>query len=301
MRRAVHTAARPPHARASPRRAVLRGRRSEPPAPPRRSARGTPPGSIARLRRERARRAASERPAVLRLVFHANDAPAVGRGDHVRSCGGALFPRARMPRSAPSIRRPGAEGTPVRPPLSRVLSGSSIAASRRSVSLSPVRHCTASAPWPGAGSIASAGIHSVTWVASPRRVTPAAASNAASYSPSSTLRTLVSTFPRIGLTKRSGRRASNWPWRRRLLVPTTAPRGSVASVQALRATRQSRGSVRLVTAPIVNSRPVSTGRSFNEWTARSISSAASACSSRVVNTPLPPISGSAVPRRRRLR
>ena len=72
--------------------------------------------SSSALRRE----PASEHPAVLRLVFHANDAPAVGRGDHSGHAQDALFPRARMPRSAPSIRRPGAEGTPVRPPPPRV-------------------------------------------------------------------------------------------------------------------------------------------------------------------------------------
>ena len=66
---------------------------------------------------------------------------------------------------------------------------------------SSARHCTASAPWPGAGSIRlDRQPLGRPPPASPSRRTPAAASRTASYSPSRTLRIRVSTFPRIERT-----------------------------------------------------------------------------------------------------
>ena len=105
----------------------------------------------------------------------------------------------------------------------RACAGSSSGARSSSSASSPERHWTARAPWPGAGSIVSAESHSVTSLSRPIRRTPAAASTAASNSPSATLRTRVSTFPRIERTSRSPRSARSWAARRRLLVPTREP------------------------------------------------------------------------------
>ena len=161
------------------------------------------------------------------------------------------------------------------------------------------RHDTgsASAPWPGAGSIVSGESHSVTSCSRPSRRMPAAASSAPSYSPAATFPIRVSTFPRIERISRSGRSALSWAARRRLLVPTTAPFARWASDWRSRATRQSRTSSRRVTAPTTTPSASSVGRSFSECTARSISPSRSARSSSSVKSPLPPISGSGSPRR----
>ena len=50
--------------------------------------------------------------------------------------------------------------------------GSSIGERSWSIAWSPARHCTAIAPWPGAGSIRSTGSHSATSCSSPRRTIP---------------------------------------------------------------------------------------------------------------------------------
>ena len=60
--------------------------------------------------------------------------------------------------------------------------------------------------------------------ASPRRFRPACASSVASTSPAASLRSRVPTLPRRLTTRRSGRRASSWAWRRSEALPTSAPR-----------------------------------------------------------------------------
>ncbi len=79
-------------------------------------------------------------------------------------------------------------------------------ASRRS-SESSSRHCSASAPCPGAGSMRSSARRSLVQDSSPRRTRPASASTRASQglSASSRRRTRVWTLPRTGMNARSGR------------------------------------------------------------------------------------------------
>ena len=81
--------------------------------------------------------------------------------------------------------------------------------------------------------------------------------------------------------------------RRMLLEPTTAPRASPSSGVPPRVIRVSRTSSRSRTAAMVRSDRGSTGRSFSECTAMSTAPSISARSIRSVNTPSPPISGSA--------
>ena len=92
------------------------------------------------------------------------------------------------------------------------------------------RHWTASAPWPGAGSIVSGSSHSAHRVLEPERRTPAAAGARASNSPSRTLRIRVSTLPRIERDSRSG------PERR-----GAVPRGAGCSSRRLRPSGGRRG------------------------------------------------------------
>ena len=122
----------------------------------------------------------------------------------------------------------------------------------------------------------------------PSRSRPAAASTIASKSPASSLRSRVSTLPRIGWTSRSGRNDRTTARRRGLEVPTTAPAGSVARVAGPRATRASRARARGGYAPSVSPRGCSAGRSLRLCTARSISLRSSASSISRTNSPLPP-------------
>ena len=61
----------------------------------------------------------------------------------------------------------------------------------------------------------------------PRRRRPAAASTSASYSPASSLRSRVSTLPRIGVNAAPGKAGDSWAMRLTLLVPMfgARPRG----------------------------------------------------------------------------
>ena len=125
---------------------------------------------------------------------------------------------------------------------------------------------------------------------SPSRSSPAAASRVASYSPRSTFASRVWTLPRIGAMARSGRRASNCAARRGDEVPTRAPSGKAARLSApiSRSPVSARGSIAAMTS--VSGRIVST--SFIEWTERSVRPSASARSSSLVQSALPPSSAS---------
>ena len=124
--------------------------------------------------------------------------------------------------------------------------------------------------------------------ANPRRISPAAAKMIAAYWPSSSLRNRVSTLPRNGSTCKCLNRARNWLSRRKLDVPTTAPLGKSSSDTNWLETNASRASSR---APaVINAKPAGNcaGTSFIECTAISASPRASACSSSLMNSPLPP-------------
>ena len=124
----------------------------------------------------------------------------------------------------------------------------------------------------------------------PRRRRPAAARTSASYSPSRSLRSRVSTFPRMGVAATSGRRARSWTLRRRLDVPTRAPRGQgrdprrggrhqhVPRILPRRERRQDEPPGR------------SAGRSFRLCTARSTCPSRRASSISFTKRPFPPTS-----------
>ncbi len=120
------------------------------------------------------------------------------------------------------------------------------------------------------------------------------ASTTASSSPSTTLRTRVSTLPRTGTTSRSGRSARSCAARRGEPVPTEAPAGSVATVPPSRATSTSRASSRGGTAARRRPSAGAVGRSLSEWTARSASPRSTASRTAETNTPTPPKDASGV-------
>ena len=150
---------------------------------------------------------------------------------------------------------------------------------------SPARTCTTSAPWETAGQNRGGASTSVIRLASPSRASPAPASTSASYSPSSSLRRRVSTFPRMGRRWRSGRTACTWTTRRMLDEPTTAPAGRSASVGAVRPTSTSKANARSGTQ--ASSRPgvSAVGMSLRLCTAASMRPSSRARSSSRTNTP----------------
>src|SRR5207302_1930099 len=103
----------------------------------------------------------------------------------------------------------------------------SSSASTTAADTRPLRPSTARAPWPAAGTSSS----STPPISPnrPRRSSPARASTNASAAPSASLRSRVSTLPRISRISRSSRSARIWAARLRLLVPTEAPGASEAS------------------------------------------------------------------------
>ena len=112
----------------------------------------------------------------------------------------------------------------------------------------------------------------------------------ASYSPSRSFRSRVSTFPRIGVTVRSGRSARSWTRRRRLDVPTRAARGRDPTRVGVAATSTSRGSSRRGKAASTSPLGRSAGRSFRLCTARSTRPSRRASSISCTKRPLPPTS-----------
>ncbi len=88
------------------------------------------------------------------------------------------------------------------------------------MAVSPARISIATMPWPGAGTQASSGIAAEIRPPKPSRRMPAAARTSASYSPPSSLRSRVSTLPRIGAKRACGIAPASWATRRTLLVPT---------------------------------------------------------------------------------
>ena len=149
------------------------------------------------------------------------------------------------------------------------VSASSRAATRDAVPASSARTSTASAPWPGAGSIWIGSISSVTSSTRPSRRSPAAARTTASSRPSATVRSRVSTLPRRSVTTSPRPRASSCARRRGDPVPTVAPAGSSPRVRPSRATSASRASSRVGTAATVVAGFAVVGRSLSECTARS--------------------------------
>src|SRR5437867_828411 len=158
-------------------------------------------------------------------------------------------------------------------------SSSEATASR--VARSSARACRARHPCPGAGTI---GRTSDDGGVTPRRAIPAAARTTPSSSPSSTMRSLRSTFPRISTNRSSGRRATSCALRRRLEVPTIASPRRVGS----RVTSRSEGSARGGTAATTTPSSSEAGRSLAEGTARSTTPAWSPRTISATNRPFTP-------------
>ena len=123
----------------------------------------------------------------------------------------------------------------------------------------------------------------------PRRLSPAAASTMASNCPSSSFRSRVCKFPRRGSSFKSGLSARSCACRRKLLVPTTAPRGNSWSEAKRGLTNASAGSSRSSTAASTKPSGKSIGTSLSECTAKSACPCSSANSSSFTKRPLPPI------------
>src|SRR3990172_2071043 len=126
-------------------------------------------------------------------------------------------------------------------------------------------------------------------VAGPSRAWPAPGRMMASQVDRSNFSSRVGTFPRRSSTFRSGRSARSWERRLRLPVATVPPRGSVSRLEALRATRTSRGSTLSVVAASARPNVILDGRSFMLWTARSTCSSRSAVSIFLMKTPASPM------------
>ena len=134
----------------------------------------------------------------------------------------------------------------------------------------------------------------------PRRASPAAARIVPVISSSTSLRRRVSTLPRMSTTSRSGLSASSCERRRRLELPTRAPRGTSSSVSGPASvgrassrdgfgTNTSRTSSRSVKAIIFSPGGIAVGMSLAECTATSMRPSSSAVSSSLVKSPLSPI------------
>ena len=135
---------------------------------------------------------------------------------------------------------------------------------------------------------------SVTASSRPSLARPAAANTTASTWPSASLRSRVSTLPRMSQTSRSGLAPSTWALRRRLLVPTLAPAGSSANRIPDLDTSASRGSSLGGTPAMQRPDGIAVGRSFMLCTANCTWPLSKACSISVVNNPLPPMAGRAL-------
>ncbi len=144
-------------------------------------------------------------------------------------------------------------------------------------------------PCPASGSSWSGEKRKPISSSSPSRSSPQAASTTPSRPRSIRRRTRVSTLPRSGSIRRSGRRALSWAVRRIEAVPTRAPGGSSSS-EPTGPHRASRGSSRASTAGSARPGTSSVVRSLAEWAATSMRPSSSASSSSFVKIPRSPSS-----------
>ena len=129
--------------------------------------------------------------------------------------------------------------------------------------------------------------------ASPSRFRPASASSVASATPSSSLRSRVSTLPRNGTTSRSGRSRSISACRRSDEVPTVAPCGSSAMDLRLAADEGVARVLARQEGGEHQARPAAPSACPSTNAPRGRSRPASSASSiSLVNRPLPPASAS---------
>ena len=161
---------------------------------------------------------------------------------------------------------------------------------------SPSRISRARIPWAGAEIISPGSKYSVILSSIDSRCSPAAANTMPSNFSSSIFRSLVSTFPRMPTTFKSGRSRFNWNSLRLLPVPITAPWGSSARDFFSRKINTSLGSSR--SHALVNTNPGAgaAGISFMLCTPSCISPERSFSSISFTNTPLSPISWSGLSR-----
>ena len=175
---------------------------------------------------------------------------------------GDLPPPRRAHRSAPDSRRPDRAARRRSASTAARVGPSFNGPSTASAAGSSARHSRPRAPWPTAGSIHEGSSNSVMCAARPRRSSPACARMIASRFCSSSLRSRVSTLPRIVVSFRSGRRCKACARRRRLLVATTAPCGRSSKRPYRRDTNTSPVGPRTGTAPSVSPSTCVVGRSF---------------------------------------
>ena len=161
----------------------------------------------------------------------------------------------------------------------------------------PLRVSMAIAPWHGAGTKIRASSLSLMRPAAPMRSRPAQARSSPSTSPSSSLRSRVSTLPRSGTTISSGCNSRRKAARRALPVPMEAPLSSDPSPRPSRVTRASRQSARSRKAATSSPAMRSLGRSLAECTAASARPSEIASSSAALNHPSPSSRSTGVPGR----
>jgi hypothetical protein len=125
-------------------------------------------------------------------------------------------------------------------------------------------------------------------LSSPNRASPAMDSTRASTLPSASLRSRVSTLPRIGTISRWRPMARSRAARRGDPVPICAPGGSASRLLPPGQTSASRGSSRAGNAATRNPGTRLVGKSLPEWTTRSTAPRSSASRRVVVNTPVVP-------------
>ena len=155
-------------------------------------------------------------------------------------------------------------------------------------------------PWPGAGTMISTGISAEIRAARPSRTRPAAASTRAEQSPASSLRSRVSTLPRIGRrpppeTPRAVPRSAERCWcrssRRRRVQRSPRP---IRVPCSSRAARSRRVDPRVAASPPAEGRRAATaGRSLLLCTARSMRLSRSASSISFTNRRLTAIGSGA--------
>ena len=104
-----------------------------------------------------------------------------------------------------------------------VVSGQARACNNAITSGWSLRHSMPTAPCPTAGKEISEASCSLMRSPISKRIKPAQARMIASYSPASNFAKRELTFPRRSLITKSGRLARSCAWRRKELVPTTAP------------------------------------------------------------------------------
>ena len=168
------------------------------------------------------------------------------------------------------------------------------AKSPRRLTSNPFLACTTITPWQFAGIISSGVKYLLILCSSPRRLTPAAASTSAEYSPRSSFSSLVMTFPLTGFMSAPGYSFLSCM----LLLALDEPMGFEKSISEAPcgSISTSLGSSLLPVATIGSSEGMSIGMSLKLCTVMSTPPSSIALSSSFTKSPLPPILSSVLSR-----